>query len=57
MDEPIIDLQSDHYFMGEALRQAAKAFEAEEVPVGAVIVREGRARRDARAYAGRKRGG
>src|SRR5256885_5659292 len=21
-DEPIIDLQSDHYFMGEALRQA-----------------------------------
>jgi tRNA(adenine34) deaminase len=42
MDEPIIDLQSDHYFMGEALRQAAKAFEAEEVPVGAVIVREGR---------------
>src|SRR5215212_5800391 len=40
--EPIIDLQSDHYFMGEALRQAAKAFEAEEVPVGAVVVREGR---------------
>jgi tRNA(adenine34) deaminase len=42
MEEPIIDLQSDHYFMGEALRQAAKAYEAEEVPVGAVIVREGR---------------
>ena len=42
MDEPIIDLQSDHYFMGEALRQAARAFEAEEVPVGAVVVREGR---------------
>lgn len=41
-DEPIIDLQSDHYFMGEALRQAARAYEAEEVPVGAVIVREGR---------------
>src|SRR5947207_7854997 len=41
-DEPIIDLQSDHYFMGEALRQAAKAYEKEEVPVGAVIVREGR---------------
>ena len=41
-DEPIIDLQSDHYFMGEALRQAAKAFEAEEVPVGAVVVRNGR---------------
>ena len=42
MDDPIIDLQSDHYFMGEALRQAARAYEAEEVPVGAVVVREGR---------------
>lgn len=42
MTEPIIDLQSDHHFMGEALRQAARAYEAEEVPVGAVIVREGR---------------
>jgi len=42
VDEPIIDLQSDHYFMGEALRQAARAYEAEEVPIGAVIVREGR---------------
>jgi tRNA(adenine34) deaminase len=41
-DEPIIDLQSDHYFMGEALRQAARAYTAEEVPVGAVVVREGR---------------
>lgn len=48
MDEPIIDLQSDHYFMGEALRQATKAFEAEEVPVGAVVVRQGRI--IARAY-------
>src|SRR5208282_6243829 len=42
MDEPIIDLHSDDFFMGDALRQAAKAFEAGEVPVGAVIVREGR---------------
>jgi tRNA(adenine34) deaminase len=41
-EEPIIDLQSDHYFMGEALRQAAKAYEVEEVPIGAVVVREGR---------------
>src|SRR5438552_4280768 len=41
-DEPIIDLQSDHYFMGEALRQAARAYEAGEVPIGAVVVREGR---------------
>ena len=42
MDEPVIDLQSDDYFMREALRQATRAYEAEEVPVGAVIVREGR---------------
>jgi tRNA(adenine34) deaminase len=42
MDTPIIDLQSDHYFMGEALRQAARAYESDEVPVGAVIVHEGR---------------
>jgi tRNA(adenine34) deaminase len=42
MDEPIIDLQSDDYFIGEALRQAARAYEAGEVPVGAVIVRAGR---------------
>jgi len=48
MDEPIIDLQSDHYFMGEALRQAVKAYELEEVPVGAVVVRGGRI--IARAY-------
>jgi tRNA(adenine34) deaminase len=42
MDEPIIDLQSDTYFMGEALRQAQRAYEAGEVPVGAVVVRAGR---------------
>jgi len=42
MEQPVIDLQSDHYFMGEALRQAARAYEAEEVPIGAVVVREGR---------------
>ncbi|MDE3066719.1 MAG: tRNA adenosine(34) deaminase TadA [Verrucomicrobiota bacterium] len=41
MDEPIIDLHSDDFFMREALRQAARAREAGEVPVGAVIVREG----------------
>jgi len=46
--DPIIDLHSDHYFMGEALRQAVKAYEAEEVPVGAVVVRGGRI--IARAY-------
>jgi len=42
MTDPIIDLQSDHYFMGEALRQATRAYEAQETPIGAVIVREGR---------------
>jgi len=47
-DEPVIDLHSDAYFMGEALRQAARAYEAEEVPVGAVVVRGGRV--IARAY-------
>jgi len=36
------DLEADQIFMGEALRQAARAYEAGEVPVGAVIVREGR---------------
>jgi tRNA(adenine34) deaminase len=42
MDEPVIDLHSNDYFMREALRQAARAYEAGEVPVGAVIAREGR---------------
>ena len=41
-DGTIIDLTSDHHFMGEAMRQALKAYEAEEVPIGAVIVRENR---------------
>jgi len=48
MDEPVIDLQSDDYFMGEALRQASRAYAAGEVPVGAVMVRGGRI--IARAY-------
>jgi len=39
MDEAIIDLQSDHYFMGEALRQAIRARDAGEAPIGAVLVR------------------
>lgn len=40
LEPPIIDLASDHFFMGEALRQAVKAYEAEEVPIGAVVVRD-----------------
>jgi tRNA(adenine34) deaminase len=39
--EPIIDLSSDAYFMGEALRQAARALKADEVPIGAVITHAG----------------
>jgi tRNA(adenine34) deaminase len=42
------NLQTDADFMREALRLAEKAFAKEEVPVGAVIVREGRI--IARAY-------
>ena len=40
--ETIIDLQSDAYFMSEALRMATRAYEAEEVPIGAVVVRAGK---------------
>ena len=43
-----IDLSSDDFFMTQALRQAVRAYEAEEVPVGAVIVHRGRI--IARAY-------
>src|SRR5882757_5664984 len=32
----------DEYFMRDALRQAQKAYAANEVPVGAVVVREGK---------------
>lgn len=38
----LIDQPSDASFMNEALRLAAKAFQKEEVPVGAVVVRAGR---------------
>ena len=38
----------DEYFMSEALRQAQRAYAAEEVPVGAVVVRDGKI--IARAY-------
>ncbi len=37
-----IDLTSDGYFMREGLRLAKMAFEVEEVPVGAIIVRDGK---------------
>ena len=38
----MIELRGDEYFMREALRQALKAGKADEVPVGAVIVRAGK---------------
>ena len=34
-------IKLDRYYMSEALKEAAKAFDADEVPVGAVIVHEG----------------
>ena len=36
-----MDFSSDEYFMREALRQARRALAADEVPIGAVVVREG----------------
>lgn len=41
-ETPSIDRSSDEHFLREALRQAHRAFRREEVPVGAVVVREGR---------------
>jgi tRNA(adenine34) deaminase len=37
----VIDLHSDTYFMGEALRQAQRAAAHDEVPIGAVVVHQG----------------
>jgi tRNA(adenine34) deaminase len=42
VEEKIIDIQSDEYYMGEALRMAFKAYRMEEVPVGAVVVHDSR---------------
>jgi tRNA(adenine34) deaminase len=44
----VINLSGDEAFMRDALRQAKKAYEADEVPVGALVVRAGRI--IARAY-------
>lgn len=38
----MLDAAPDEMFMREALRQAQKALKAEEVPIGAVVVRAGR---------------
>ncbi len=39
-EDSIIDLTSDAFFMGQALREARRAYAAAEVPIGAVVVRE-----------------
>src|SRR4030095_13330870 len=44
----VLETLPDQYFMREALRQAQKAYAADEVPVGAVVVRDGKI--IARAY-------
>ena len=38
----MLEPSSDEYFMRQALRMAQKAYDANEVPVGAVVVREGK---------------
>ena len=35
------DFTSDEFYMGEALRMARRAFSSDEVPIGAVVVRDG----------------
>jgi tRNA(adenine34) deaminase len=35
-------VKEDEYFMGIALQEAEKAFQAEEIPIGAVVVCKGR---------------
>jgi tRNA(adenine34) deaminase len=40
--DSLIEQPTDAAFMSEALRQATKAFEKEEVPVGALVVRGGK---------------
>ena len=38
----MLEMLTDEYFMREALRLANKAAKADEVPVGAIVVREGK---------------
>ncbi|HYF36206.1 MAG TPA: nucleoside deaminase, partial [Prosthecobacter sp.] len=42
MPDPLIDLYSDDHYMREALRMAKKAASHDEVPIGAVVVHQGR---------------
>ncbi len=41
-ETPLIDMASDTFFMSQAMRQAQRAYREKEVPVGAVIVHQGR---------------
>lgn len=41
-EELIIDLHSDSHFMQQAMREAHRAYAVGEVPVGAVVVHEGK---------------
>ncbi len=36
------DMSSDEFYMQQALREARRAYKAEEVPIGAVIVKDGK---------------
>jgi tRNA(adenine34) deaminase len=40
VDTSSFEMFSHEYFMYEALKQAAKAYEADEIPIGAVVVSE-----------------
>ncbi len=40
--DPLAEMKTDEFYMGEALNQAKKAYRATEVPVGAVIVHGGK---------------
>jgi len=40
-DDFTFDMSSDDFFMQQALRDARKAYKATEVPIGAVIVKDG----------------
>ena len=37
----VLDFNSDEYFMRQALRQAQRAAEQDEVPIGAIVVHQG----------------
>ena len=36
-----MEVQSDEYYMQQALKEAQKAYDADEVPVGAIVVQDG----------------